>query len=165
MKITLTKILIVFALLFSFENYAQNTISPDDLNILLGEWTGTLTYIDYSSNKPFTMPANLIVKEGKNENQLLLFINYPNEPNANSKDKIRISKNGSQLNKNDVKSKQRLSNGQVQITTEYLGKDNNMKALIKNVYILGKNLFVIRKEVKFENSKDWLIRNEYKYIR
>jgi len=152
-------------MLFSFENYAQNTITPDDLNMLLGEWTGTLTYIDYSSNKPFTMPAKLIVKQRQNENQLLLFISYPKEPNANSKDKIRISKDGSQLNKNDVKSKQRWPDGQVQITTEYSGKDNNEKALIKNVYVLGKDQFVIRKEVKFENSEDWLLRNEYKYMR
>jgi len=165
MKMTLTKILIVFALLFSLENYAQNTITPYDLNVLLGEWTGTLTYTDYSSNKPFTMPANLIVKQGKNENQILLLINYPNEPNANSKDKIKISKNGTQLNKIDVKSKQKLSNGQVQIITEYSGKDNNKNALIKNMYIIGKTLFIIRKEVKFENSDDWLMRNEYKYIR
>jgi len=165
MKFSLTQLLIVFTLLFSLKNYAQNTITSDDLNILLGEWTGTLTYTDYSSNEPFTMPANLVVKQGKNKNQLLLFINYPKEPNANSKDKIRISKNGSQLNNIDVKSKQRLSEGQVQIITEYSGKDNNKKALIKNVYILGGNQFIIRKEVNFENSEDWLIRNEYKYER
>lgn len=165
MKFSLTQLLIVFTLLFAFKNYAQNTITSDDLNILLGEWTGTLTYTDYSSNKPFTMPANLVVKQGKNENQLLLFINYPEEPNANSRDKIRISKNGSQFNNIDIKSKQRLSEGQIQIITEFSGKDDNKKAVIKNVYIMGENQFIIRKEVKFENSKDWLMRNEYKYIR
>ena len=165
MKITFSKTLIVFALLFSLDTYGQNTITPDDLNVLKGEWTGNLTYIDYSSNKPFTMPANLIVKQGKNKNQLLLFISYPNEPNANSKDKIMISKNGSLLNKIEVISRKRMSNDQIQIITEYSGKDNDKNALIKNVYILGKNQFVIRKEVKFENSKDWLVRNEYEYIR
>ncbi len=165
MKINLTKFFIVFAFLFSFQNYAQNKITTDDLNTLLGEWTGTLTYINYSDNTPFTMPANLTVSQGKNENQLLLMINYPNEPNANSKDKIKISKNGTQLNKTDVKSKEILPNGQVQITTEYIGKDDNKKALIKNVYIIGTNQFIIRKEVKFQNSDEWLMRNEYKYMR
>ena len=165
MKITLTKILIVFTFLFSFESFAQNTVTTDDLLTLLGDWTGTLTYIDYSSNKPYTMPANLIVKQGKNENQLILFNIYPKEPKANNKDKIKISKNGKLLNNYAVKSKQRLSNGQIQITTEYSGKDNNKKALIRSLYILGENQFVIRKEVKYENSDQWLKRNEFNYKR
>ena len=173
MKIHLTKILIVFAILLSFENYAQTTsidssekvVTLEDLKIILGEWTGTLTYVDYRTNKPFTMPSNVDIKQGKNENQLLLFITYPNEPKANSKDKIKISDNGQQLNKNDVKSNQKMSNGQVIITTEYLGKDNNKQALIRNVYILGDKEFVIRKEVKFENSNEWMKRNEYNFNR
>lgn len=173
MKIHLTKILIVFSILYSFENYAQTTsvdkseriVTPEDLKIILGEWTGTLTYVDYNTNKPYTMPSNVDVKQGKNENQLFLFITYPNEPNANSKDKIKISKNGLKLNKNAVKSIQKLSNGQVLVTTEYLGKDNNMAALIRNVYLLGEKQFVIKKEVKFENSDEWIKRNEYNFNR
>ena len=165
MKNTLTKILIVFAFLLANNNYSQNIVTTDDLKTLLGEWAGALTYTDYSTNKPFTMSANLIVSQGKNNNQVILNINYPNEPNANSKDKIRISKDGTQLNKIDVKSKQVLPNGLVQITTKYSGKDNGKQALIKNIYTIGASEFIIRKEVKFENSDDWLMRNEYKYVR
>lgn len=164
-KNTLTKILVVFAILLPINNYSQNIVTTDDLKTLLGEWAGTLTYTDYSTNKPFTMPANLIVSQGKSNNQLILNINYPNEPNANSKDKIRISKDGTQLNKLDVKSKQVLPNGQVQITTQYSGKDNGKQALIKNINSIGASEFSIRKEVKFENSDDWVMRNEYKYVR
>lgn len=160
-----TQILIAITVLSSGINYAQDSVTPDDLKLIFGDWTGTLTYMDYTSNEPYTMPANLVVKEGKNENELLLFITYPNEPKANSKDKIRISKDGTQLNKIEVKSKQRSSNGQIEITTEYMGKDNNKKALIKNIYVLGQNQFIIRKEVKFVNSEDWLVRNEYNYSR
>ena len=64
-----------------------------------------------------------------------------------------------------MKSKKILSNGQVQIITEYFGKDNNKKAQIKNVYIIGQSEFIMRKEVKYDNSDVWLMRNEYKYIR
>ena len=165
MKNTLTKILFVFAILLPINNYCQNIVSTDDLKTLLGEWTGTLTYTDYRSNKPFTMPANLIVSQGKSNRQFILNINYPNEPNANSRDKIRISKDGTQLNRIDVKSKQSLPNGHVQITTQYSGKDNRKQALIKNIYTIGTYEFIIRKEVKFENSDDWLMRSEYKYVR
>ena len=165
MKNTLTIYLIVIGFLFPINNYSQNNVTTDDLKTLLGEWAGTLTYTDYGTNKPFTMPANLIVNQGKNNYQLILNINYPKEPNANSKDKIKISKNGTQLNKLDIKSKVVLPNGQIQITTQYSGKDNGKKALIKNIYIIGTSVFIIRKEVKFENSEDWFMRNEYKYSR
>lgn len=146
-------------------NFSQNNVTTDDLKIIMGEWTGTLTYTDYGTNKPFTMPAKLIVSQGKNDYQLILNINYPKEPNANSKDKIKISKNGTLLNKHEVKSKVVLPNGQIQITTQYLGKDNGKQAFIKNIYTIGTSEFIIRKEVKFKNSDNWLMRNEYKYIR
>ncbi len=160
-------------MLFLFQSFGQQTITnpsekkitPEDLGIGVGEWTGSLTYIDYSSNKPYTMPANLRVEQGKNENQLVLFYTYPNEPKANSKEKISISKNGSELNKSVVKSKQRVSDQQIKITTEHTGKDNNMEALIRNIFILGEDTFIIRKEVRFSATSEWLMRNEYNFKR
>lgn len=165
MKIITTNILMAIAILISLECLAQNTITSDDLKKVVGEWTGNLTYMDYTTKKPFTMPANLTVSQGKNGNQLLLFNSYPNEPKANNKNKIRISKDGRQIDGNYVKSIENLANGDVQITTEYSGKDNNKEALIRNIYILGTSHFVIRKEVKFENSEKWFVRNEYNYSR
>ena len=172
MRLLLTKILIVFTILISFENYAQTSskdtserISAEDLKIILGKWTGNLTYIDYSSNKPYTMPADVEVKQGKNEKQLLLFFTYPNEPNANSKDKIKISEDGKLLNKKAVTSKLKMTNGDIQITTGYKGKDNNKEASIRNIYTMGEERFIIRKDVKFKNSEDWIKRNEYSFKR
>lgn len=161
----LKNLLFIFIVSISIYNYSQNRITPDDFNVLLGDWTGTLTYIDYSSNKPYTMPANLNVKLGKNKNQLSLFNIYPNEPKANNKDKLKISDNGAKLNNINVKSVERSSDGKVKIITEYSGKDNKKKALVRNVYILVENRFIIRKEVKFENSLDWLKRNEFNYTK
>ena len=165
MKNKISKILIILTFLLPNYNYSQNSVSTDDLKTLLGEWVGSLTYTDYGTNKPFTMPANLIVTQGKNSYQLILNITYPKEPNANSKDKIKISKDGTQLNKLDIKSRQVFPNGQFKIITQHSGKDNEKKALIKNVYIIGTSNFIIRKEIKFKNSDDWLLRNEYKYSR
>ncbi|QBA63999.1 hypothetical protein [Muriicola soli] len=111
------------------------------------------------------MPANASVVPGKNKYQVQLLINYPKEPNANSKEKIKISKDGLQLNKTTVKSREALANNEVKIITEYYGKDNNKKALIRNVYILGPTRFITRKEVKFDETGDWLMRNEYNFVR
>ena len=152
-------------LLISLYGTAQTKISSDELNSLMGEWTGSLTYMDYSTNEPFSMPANVTVKPGKNDNQILLFYEYPNEPQANSKGKVTVSKEGSAINGNPLVSRENLENGSTQFTTETTGKDNNEKALIRNVYIVGEKRFIIRKEVKFESSEEWLIRNEFNYTR
>ena len=173
MKTTSNNFFIAFAVLFTCQVFAQpsnsiiteNTVGPEDIEIILGDWTGSLTYIDYSSNKPYTMPADVSVKQDKNKNKLTLNFKYPNEPNANSKGQISISKKGDKINKEIVVSKQELSNEQLEIITEYNGKDNKKKALIRNKYILGSNQFVIRKEVRFENSNEWIMRNEYSFER
>ena len=165
MKFFLANILALFTLLISQSNYSQNTISPDDLDIISGKWRGTLTYLDYSTNKPFTMPANVSVQGGKNEFQVQLFFAYPKEPNANSKDRIIISKDGLLLNKTRVTSREILTNQEIKITTEYSGKDNRKKAQIRNIYVFGPQRFIIRKEVKYNDSADWLMRNEYNFSR
>ncbi len=152
-------------LLISLHGTAQSKISSDELNSLMGEWKGSLTYMDYSTNEPFSMPANVTVKPGKNDNQILLFYEYPNEPQANSKGKVTVSKEGSAINGNPLVSRENLENGSTQFTTETTGKDNNEKALIRNVYIVGEKRFIIRKEVKFNTLDEWLQRNEFNFER
>jgi len=169
MKITL----IFFFLLFSVDNYAQKEnldtpskkVTSEDLMIIVGNWTGNITYLDYRTNKPFTMPANVTVKQGKNKDQLFLYNVYHNEPKANNREKIKVSKNGTMLNKKRVNSRVELPDGQIQIKTKSTGKDDNKKALIQYTYLLAENQFIIRKEVQFENSKDWIKRSEFSYTR
>lgn len=173
MKITSNKFFIVFAVFFTCQIFAQQsnsiitekTVGPEDIEIILGNWTGSLTYIDYSSNKPYTMPADVTVKQGKNKNKLTLNFKYSNEPKANSQGQISISKKGDKINKEIIVSKRKLSNEKLEIITEYNGTDNKKNALIRNKYILGNKQFVIRKEVKFEKSNKWIMRNEYSFER
>lgn len=161
----MNKLVLVVALLFITHIHAQNSVSPDDLRILIGDWTGSLTYVDYSSGQPFTMPANVKVEQGKNENQFILFYAYPNEPKANNKEKVTISNKGSKINGNDLISSKSLNTDETQFTTESPGKDNNKKALIRNIYVVGEERFLIRKEVRFEGSEEWLKRNEFSFKR
>ncbi len=148
---------------FAQENINKPTINPEELETLLGEWKGGLTYIDYSSGKPYTMSANLKVKKGQTERQLFLYNIYPDEPQANSRNKLKISKNGRQINNKKISSRREMGSGQVEITTEHKGRDNNKNALIRNIYFLGSNQFIIRKEVRFQGSDEWIKRNEYYY--
>ena len=147
------------------ENSSENRISPNDLEAVLGEWTGSLTYMDYSSNKPYSMPAELTVETGKNPYQYILKYRYPNEPQANNKGKFEVTKEGTQINKKDVVSIERTEKDGLIVTTEHSGKDNRKKAIIRNIYIISTAKFVLRKEVKFEDANEWLQRNEYSFTR
>ena len=68
MKIIMT---ILFSLL-AFSLFGQEEVTTNDLNASFGFWEGELTYLDYQSGKPFRMPANLEVKQGKNKKRLIL---------------------------------------------------------------------------------------------
>ena len=159
MKYTLTTLTLIVSLFV----YSQAQITSEDLSVVIGNWEGNLTYLDYQSGKPYSMPANLVVEQGKDKNSLVLNYIYPNEPKANSSGKLKITKNGTLLNKHLVTSRKELENGHIQFQTEHEGRDDNKKALIQYTYIMGEELFVIRKEVQFEKEGEWIKRNEFKY--
>ena len=147
--------------------FAAPVISVKDFKPALGKWTGTLTYLDYTSGKPYTMPANITVSaDPQNIRQIILSIEYPDEPKANGNDTLTISSDGKMLNRDVVISKQK-SNGKLEIITERNDVDGNdrKKALIRHIYSIGKKSFSNRKEVKFEGEEKWILRNEYKMSR
>jgi hypothetical protein len=146
---------------------AGPTIKVKDFRPAFGKWKGTLTYLDYSSGKPYTMPANVTVHANpENQWQVILAFEYPNEPGANGNDTLVISSDGILLNGEAVVSRKK-SNGVIEIITERTGQDGNenKKALIRHVYSISKKLFSNRKEVRFEGEEKWILRNEYKMSR
>jgi len=155
-------LLIIFSSNLSF---GQETITSQDLQKVIGDWEGSLTYLDYQTNKPFTMPANLIVKQGKNENRLVLNNIYPDEPKANGAYKIKIAKNGHLLNKHVVTSRKIVDDGVLRIETEHRGRDNKKRVNIRYTYLIDENIFAIRKEVQFEKIGIWIKRSEFNYKR
>jgi hypothetical protein len=143
------------------------TVKQKDFQTFVGNWKGTLTYLDYSSNKPYTMPADLEVRQSKNPNVFLFSNLYPDEPKANSSDTLTISDDGKMVNNETVKSKRKLSNGNTEIIAERSGRDgnDNKPALIRMTYTVGKNRYTNVKEVKFTGQKEWIKRHEYSYTR
>lgn len=159
------KLVLACIILLSINSYTQNKITGDDLKTVLGDWTGTLTYLDYRTNESITMPANLKVEQGNDTLQLNLFSSFPNEPKANRKGKIKIAKNGIGLDNMPVKSLQRSGDGRLAIITRVRGRDGKKKALMRKVYILGANQFIIRQDVQIEGSNEWLNRSLFTYQR
>jgi len=157
----------LFFLFTSILAYLIQPVSVKDFEPVFGKWTGTLTYLDYTSGKPFTMPVNMNISADKlNTEQLIFSIEYPNEPKANGNDTLVISADGTILGGAKVVSKETV-NEVLQIITEKEGVDGNesKKALLRHVYTIGKKKFSIRKEVKFAGDEKWILRNEYKMSR
>lgn len=158
----------LFILFVAFVAFKADKInmSVKDFKPVLGKWKGTLTYLDYKSGKPYTMPANVIIFGNvTNTNQLIVGYIYPNEPKANSNDTLTIER--TMINKARVVSKKTLPNKTVEIITEIQGVDgnNNNSAILKHTYIVGKNVFSVRKEVQFDGDTTWIQRNIYSFLR
>lgn len=154
------------AIIGSFSAFAQSPvkISTADFKAVLGHWEGSLTYLDYSSGKPFSMPANIAIAR-LGAKQLIFANTYPEEAAANSADTSTIAKNGTMLDEEKLISKRKLADGNLEIITEYTGPDgnDNLLARIRHTYTIGKTLLVIRKDVMFVGDAEWIMRHEFRY--
>lgn len=165
-KLTFYIILITTFLIGTICNAQSNFKNlPKDFKRLVGSWQGTLSYLDYSSGKPYTMPADIIIKRINKSNKFIFSNIYPNETNANSIDTITISKDGKYIGQELVKSRSILDNGNIEIITEELGTDgnNNKSATFRHTYTFGKTTYKIRKDVQLTGETEWLNRHEYSY--
>ena len=161
-------ILSILVIVISVATTAQTNavVSVNDFTKTEGSWKGSLTYMDYSSGKPFSMPANVNLRIANNS-QIILSYAYPNEPNANGKDTLLISSDGLLIDGGAIQSREILEDGAVKIVTVKTGRDgnDNKPALIRHSYILGKHSFQNIKEVKFEDTDKWIVRNTYLFSR
>lgn len=152
-----------------YANFAQTQpkLKMKDLQSLTGSWKGTLTYLDYSSNKPYSMPAEVNIKPLKRFKAFIFLNAYPNEPKANSADTVIITGKGTMLDGATVTSKRKLANGNMEIVTERMAKDgnDNKPATIRITYTFGKNSFTNIKDVQFTGQREWIKRHEYSYSR
>ena len=145
---------------------SNTKVALTDFKSIAGNWYGSLTYLDYSSGKPYSMPANVLVTLLEKENKVVFVSTYPDEPKANSTDTTIITGDGTMIDKETVKSVTRQNDGTV-IITEHSGTDGNddKPAIIRHTYSLNNKIFSIKKEVKFAGATDWIKRNEYNYSR
>ncbi|OWY25096.1 hypothetical protein C7N43_33890 [Sphingobacteriales bacterium UPWRP_1] len=140
-------------------------ICVKDFALLVGSWQGTLTYLDYTSGKPYTMPANLEIGRIGKSNAFTFANAYPNEPQANATDTVTIAKNRQFIDDEMVVRRQKAQSGAIEIVTQKNGKDGNEQrnAQFRYIYKISRNEFSRVKEVKFEGENNWIKRNEYAF--
>ena len=141
-------------------------VNINDLKIITGnQWKGKLTYLDFSSGQKTSIPANLLVHQSSDDKKIFYFIHeYPKEPHANKTDTIIISSDGKQLNNQIVGKKEKIGNIIKLITESNNGKESDYK-YFRHTYLLGSNLFSVKKEEKGSKDTAFFTRNIYEYQR
>jgi hypothetical protein len=154
---------VFFSLLSTYNSSAQTKISSADFKQAIGSWSGTLTYLDYQNGEPFSMPVELRIVQIEEKNKFTFYFSFPDEPHANSEETFSISDGGTMLNREPVLSKSLLEDGNLEIITESKGTDDELPATIRQTYIIGADVFVTRKDVRFVGQGEWLNRNEFNF--
>ncbi len=157
MKKQLLTILFAVSISFCFGQSFQ----VKDLSKSIGFWEGKLTYLDYSSGKPYSMVANITLSLTQDQKGFIMSYEYPKEPHANVKDTTYVT--GNLFGKDRIVAFNQEQNGDFQLITDVDGEDgnDNKKAVLRHTYLLKEEQFSIVKEVKFVGTDRWIKRNEY----
>ncbi len=162
--------LLTIGLLFSSAS-GQAKVKNKELNKLAGNWDGELEYLDYQNDKSKTrlkLRSMNTVKDGR-VSQEIVYIE-PNGKEVKSAGAFALSPDGTQIveekmkwtitsNSFDKKTKTR------RIVYETKWKDNNRNADLRETMIIGENNFSVTKEVRYENTTDFFVRNTHSYQR
>lgn len=140
------------------------TVSEKDFSAIIGKkWTGTLNYKDYSSDKQVSVLVNADV-EKITSRTIIYRLEYPDEPDFNSVQRLRISRDGTRIDGIPIVRRERVD-GRLEITTRQRSSDNNVPANIEYTYKLGPNQFDIAQMVIPDNGGAPFLRNQYMFSR
>lgn len=143
---------------------AQNRVDPHKLAFLVGQWSGELMYMDYTSGSETRIPATLVVRT-LDERRWLVAFGYPDEPNANDTDTLRLSDDGRVLDDLAVMRVRELKNGLVRIVLEQDAEDDSRPARIRKIWTIGTTTCTLRKEVRGKGEKRFELRHQYTFTR
>lgn len=139
-----------------------------DLDTLIGPtWRGTLTYLNYGSDKLSTIPTSLLVAR-TGEAAWSWATGYDDEPHADSASEVRLIEGGQAIQSGDTIERvvSRVREGdRLSFMTEHADADDNRPATIRREYRIGPGEFSIRKLVKYEGEGDFFQRHEYRWKR
>lgn len=166
MTLLFSALLITSHLLTLAVPLAPKIADADLLRLTGAQWTGTLTYLDYRSNKKVSIPSTLTVtRSAENKRAWVFDYKYPDEPKADGKETITVSKDGRIINDETVTERAKLPGGALRIVTEKKGRDNDRDAVFRYTYLLSAKSFSIKKEVRYEGAAEFFERNEFSWKR
>lgn len=139
-------------------------VTDADLARVTGDdWTGELTYRDYSP--PFGKVAIAAeVDVTRTAAGLTLSMRYPREPQANSADTLSVTDGGRRIGGDPVVSREDIAGAAV-ITTRGPCEDDGREAVCERTYTFGDKTFSLRKSVRLAGETRAFERNAYTFTR
>lgn len=139
-------------------------VTDADLARVTGDdWTGELTYRDYSP--PFGKVAIAAeVDVTRTAAGLTLSMQYPREPQANSADTLSVTDGGRSLGGDPVIAREEISGAAV-ITTRGPCEDDGREAVCERAYTFGDKTLSLRKSVRLAGETEAFERNAYRFTR
>ncbi len=142
-------------------------LSADDIDALTGSpWIGTLTYLDYSSNKHTTIDSSLIVRRVCDSPPSWEFgVGYSKEPHADTRVIVSLSSDGRTLGDEHVVSREPLSSRGVRFITECDGEDDRRLSRFRFEHTVTPHEYSRRKLVRFNGESEFFERHVYRWMR
>lgn len=149
---------------------AGAVVAATDIDRLTGEaWTGTLTYLDYTSHEETTIKASLLVarlpEQPDGASAWDMRVGYADEPHANDSETAMLADGGRSFRDAPVVERAVLADGTVRFVTEQDGEDDGRAARLRFVYSLGEKQCSIQKLVRFPPDGPFFERHVYRWNR
>lgn len=143
---------------------------PDFSAASAPDWHGTLTYLDYGTQKSVTLITDLR-GQMSGADRLILKFDYeePNKTHVFDTDTLAIAPGGARVRWDGttftVQTKQWLPNHTLHLVLEGSGQDNLRPVLIRKTVLLNAHLFSVRKQVRLAADTAFIQRNAYRFTR
>jgi hypothetical protein len=149
---------------------ADAVVTAADIDRLTGApWSGTLTYLDYTSRAQTTIRSSLLVTRlpapSVGSFAWDMRVGYADEPNANDGETALLMSGGRVFRGGQVMERMDLPDGTVRIVTEKDGEDDRQVARLRFVYLLGEKQVSIQKLVRFTPQEAFFERHIYQWSR
>ncbi|MBO0356537.1 DoxX family protein [Hymenobacter sp. BT186] len=147
---------------------ASNKVTMPELQAVVQQWDGTLTYLDYKTQKQVSLVTTLNGMQSKPRELVLDFIyREPEGGQVKGYDKVQLAADGLSVTWDGIPMrivrKTRLPNQELKLVLEGRGRDDNKDCLIRKTVMLGVRQFTIVKEVKYDNNEGFITRNTYAF--
>ena len=145
-------------------------LTAAELSDALASWQGTLTYLDYGTQKSVKLNTNLR-GEMTRPDQLLLRFDYeePNKTHVFGTDTLTVAPDGTSVRWDGtdfaVKTKQWQPDQILRLVLEGPGRDDNRPVIIRKTVLLKPHLLTVRKQVQFAADTAFVQRNYYQFTR
>lgn len=145
-------------------------VTVADIDRLTGApWSGTLTYLDYTSHKQTTIKSSLLMTRlpagADGAFAWDMRVGYADEPHANSGETAVLGRGGRVFRDGLVLERSILSDGTVRVVTEQDGEDDGRVARFRFVYLLGEKQCSLQKLVRVTSEEAFFERHIYRWNR